>query len=123
MGSHGWVLFVWLVLSSDQPLAFQPKLLSQRHATSCQFENMSKSQDRVQKIMYNQQSRQREAMRYQVIASEACGSLARRMEEVRGYFAALLRSSQSYYALTKSPLFSGLPRPIYLPSNYVGKIS
>jgi len=40
--------------------------------------------DRAQKIMYNQQSRQREAIRYQIIASEACEPLARRIEEVRG---------------------------------------
>ena len=41
--------------------------------------------DKAQKIMYNQQSRQREAMRYQIIASEACEPLARRIEEVCGH--------------------------------------
>ena len=39
--------------------------------------------DRAQRIMYNQQSRKREGMRYQIIAVEACEPLARRMEEVR----------------------------------------
>ena len=39
--------------------------------------------DKAQKIMYNQQSRKREAMRYQIIAAEASEPLARRMEEVR----------------------------------------
>lgn len=41
------------------------------------------SQERVQKIMYQQHTRKRESMRYQIIASKACEKMARRMEEVR----------------------------------------
>ena len=39
--------------------------------------------DKASRIMFNQQSRKREAMRYHIIAAEACEPLARRMEEVR----------------------------------------
>ncbi len=54
----------------------------QRKETICRWEKKDNGQERAQKIMYNQQSRQREAMRYQIIAAEACEPLARRMEEV-----------------------------------------
>lgn len=50
--------------------------------TTCRWEKKDSGQERAQKIMYNQQSRKREAMRYQIIAAEACEPLARRMEEV-----------------------------------------
>mmetsp|Transcript_9209 Transcript_9209/g.22599 ORF Transcript_9209/g.22599 Transcript_9209/m.22599 type:complete len:412 (-) Transcript_9209:1186-2421(-) len=39
------------------------------------------SQERAQRIMYNQLSRKREAVRYQIISSEASEPLARRMTE------------------------------------------
>ena len=39
--------------------------------------------ERARQIMYNQQSRKREMMTYQIIAAEACEPLARRIEEVR----------------------------------------
>ena len=38
--------------------------------------------ERARQIMYNQQSRKREMITYQVIAAEACEPLARRIEEV-----------------------------------------
>ena len=38
--------------------------------------------ERARQIMYNQQSRKREMMTYQIIAAEACEPLARRFEEV-----------------------------------------
>lgn len=50
---------------------------------SRRFETANDGIDRAQKIMYNQQSRKREAMRYQIIAAEANEPLARRIEEVR----------------------------------------
>lgn len=56
----------------------------QSHRTDalCVWDKRSdEGSDKAQKIMYNQQSRQREAMRYQIIASEACEPLARRIEE------------------------------------------
>jgi len=48
---------------------------------SRRFETANDGIDRAQKIMYNQQSRKREAMRYQIIAAEANEPLARRIEE------------------------------------------
>lgn len=53
---------------------------NQRQET-CRWEKNENGQDKAQKIMYNQQSRQREAMRYQIIAAEAVEPLAQRMEE------------------------------------------
>jgi hypothetical protein len=55
-----------------------------RQETICVWDKRDgEGHDKAKKIMYNQQSKQREAMRYQIIASEACEPLARRMEEVR----------------------------------------
>jgi len=39
------------------------------------------SYDRAQRIMYNQQARKREAIRYQIIAAKACEPLAQRMAQ------------------------------------------
>jgi hypothetical protein len=39
------------------------------------------SYDLAQRIMYNQQARKREEIRYQIIASEACESMAKRMSQ------------------------------------------
>jgi hypothetical protein len=65
-------------------------------ADTCQFQSNESGNDKAQRIMYNQQSRNREAMRYQIIAAEACEPLARRMEEVRStyitYVAALVKT-------------------------------
>lgn len=55
---------------------------TQQRSESCQFENNDNGVDKAQKIMYNQQSRKREGMRYQIIAAEACEPLAQRMTEV-----------------------------------------
>ena len=52
---------------------------------SCRFASEDEDADKAHKIMYNQQSRKREAMTYQIIAAEACEPLARRIEEV-GFF-------------------------------------
>ncbi|KAG7337275.1 ribose-phosphate pyrophosphokinase [Nitzschia inconspicua] len=43
--------------------------------------NDDRGNDRAQRIMYNQQARQRESMRYQIIAAEACEPLAKRMAQ------------------------------------------
>ena len=48
---------------------------------ACRFESEN-GNDRAQRIMYNQQAKKREDMRYKIIAAEACEPLARRMEEV-----------------------------------------
>jgi hypothetical protein len=48
---------------------------------SCRYETGQSDNDRAQQIMYNQQSRKREAIRYQIIAAEECEPLAVRMEE------------------------------------------
>jgi len=48
---------------------------------SCRFASEDEDADKAHKIMYNQQSRKREAMTYQIIAAEACEPLARRIEE------------------------------------------
>lgn len=41
----------------------------------------SSSNDTAQRIMYNQQARKREAIRYQIIAAQACEPLAQRMAQ------------------------------------------
>jgi hypothetical protein len=83
----GLLMFVSLACFSNGFLtdAQQSKNLQQhRSNTLCVWEKKSDDgNDKAQKIMYNQHSRQREAMRYQIIASEACEPLARRIEEVR----------------------------------------
>jgi hypothetical protein len=48
---------------------------------SCRYETGEDGNDRAQRIMYKQQHRKREAIRYQIIAAEECEPLARRMEE------------------------------------------
>jgi hypothetical protein len=48
---------------------------------SCRHETGEDGNDRAQRIMYKQQHRKREAIRYQIIAAEECEPLARRMEE------------------------------------------
>ena len=57
---------------------------NQPASDTCRYGSDGNGVDKAQKIMYNQQSRQREAMRYQIIAAEASEPLARRMEEVSG---------------------------------------
>ena len=42
---------------------------------------MNETKEMATRIMYNQQSRRRESMHYQIIAAEPCEALARRMEE------------------------------------------
>jgi hypothetical protein len=48
---------------------------------SCRYEAGESGHDRAQRIVYNQQSRKREAIRYQIIAAEECEPLARRIEK------------------------------------------
>ena len=100
----------------------------QNHRTDalCVWDKRSdEGSDKAQKIMYNQQSRQREAMRYQIIASEACEPLARRIEEVRGL--AMWIDFDRYPIIGWNTLtirnFAGISRPIYLSSNHLGEIS
>jgi ribose-phosphate pyrophosphokinase len=55
-----------------------------RSTKLCRYASPSDSindKKRAQQIMYNQQSRRRESMHYQVISAEASNPLARRMEE------------------------------------------
>ena len=52
---------------------------SNRHSASSSSINQDK--EVAKRIMYNQQSRRRESIHYQIIAAEATESLARRMEE------------------------------------------
>ena len=84
MQQKGCPFIVLLILvSSAGSDGFVPNLQDQPKAeTTCRWEKKDSGQERAQKIMYNQQSRKREAMRYQIIAAEACEPLARRMEEV-----------------------------------------
>ena len=60
--------------------AFIPPKPSLRE--SCALEGDTENNERAQRIMFNQQSRKREAMKYQIIAAEACEPLARRIEAV-----------------------------------------
>mmetsp|Transcript_11605 Transcript_11605/g.17038 ORF Transcript_11605/g.17038 Transcript_11605/m.17038 type:complete len:387 (+) Transcript_11605:52-1212(+) len=58
--------------------------LSKNTSPGCvsrRFETANDEIDKAKKIMYHQQSRKREAMRYQIIAAEANEPLARRLEE------------------------------------------
>jgi hypothetical protein len=74
--------------------------------------------------MYNQQSRKREEMRYQIIAAEACEPLAQRMEEVGLEFVLIW----ALIGLTEktSPSFRisniEIPRQVYFPSHRVEEI-
>jgi hypothetical protein len=52
-----------------------------RYAESISSDSDRGRPDIAQRIMYNQQARQRESIRYQIIAAEACESLALRMAE------------------------------------------
>lgn len=82
MQHHGRRLLPWLmIISSAMSDGFLQPHQNQRQET-CRWEKNENGQDKAQKIMYNQQSRQREAMRYQIIAAEAVEPLAQRMEEV-----------------------------------------
>jgi hypothetical protein len=78
---RGRLLTLLMLISSAWSDGFLQPQQNQRQET-CRWEKTESAQDKAQKIMYNQQSRQREAMRYQIIASEATEPLARRMEEV-----------------------------------------
>lgn len=74
------VLILQLFLFSCQAFVQKNQRLG---PVSRRFETVNDGIDRAQKIMYNQQSRKREAMRYQIIAAEVNEPLARRIEEVR----------------------------------------
>jgi hypothetical protein len=79
------ILFLFLELSSSRIQSFVLPRLSHhsknyRVAASAPSSD-DDSYDRAQRIMYNQQARKREAIRYQIIAAEACEPLARRMSQ------------------------------------------
>ena len=57
--------------------------LTCRYESSCDDNNNGIGSSSRNSIMFQQQSRKREAMKYHIIAAEACEPLARRMEEVR----------------------------------------
>jgi hypothetical protein len=78
---RGRLLPLLMLISAAWSDGFLQPHQNQRHET-CRWEKTESGQDKAKKIMYNQQSRQREAMRYQIIAVEATEPLARRMEEV-----------------------------------------
>ena len=51
------------------------------NSQSSSTKNDESSYDLAQRIMYNQQARKREEIRYQIISSEACESMAKRMSQ------------------------------------------
>jgi hypothetical protein len=74
----------WLLLfvMRSKANAFVPTPYdSSSRDNSCRYENAENGHDRAQRIMFNQQSRKREAMRYQIISVEACEPLAQRIAE------------------------------------------
>lgn len=82
---NGRISFWLLVVAVASVLSRADAFLQQAGGSnidSCRYETGESGHDRAQRIMYNQQSRQREAMRYQIIAAEACEPLARQMEQM-----------------------------------------
>mmetsp|Transcript_102398 Transcript_102398/g.153464 ORF Transcript_102398/g.153464 Transcript_102398/m.153464 type:complete len:372 (-) Transcript_102398:117-1232(-) len=73
-----WMLLLFVKLLGTA--AFLPQFT--QCEMSCRLESSSDENDKASQIMFHQQSRKREAMRYQIIAAEACEPLARKMEEL-----------------------------------------
>jgi hypothetical protein len=74
-----WILVLFVKLLGTAAFLQQ----SNQNDMACRSESSGDGSDKASRIMFNQQSRKREAMRYQIIAAEACEPLARKMEEVR----------------------------------------
>lgn len=56
--------------------------LSQTSDNNGNSEQQISEREMARKIMYNQHKKKREDIKYQIIASQACEDLAKRMEEV-----------------------------------------
>ena len=74
---------------------------------TCRYESSSDS-DKASRIMYNQQSRKRAAMRYHIIAAEACEPLARRMEEVRSCYSSESEKVSRFWRYTRQSLTNNI---------------
>jgi hypothetical protein len=74
-----WILVLFVKLLGAAAFVQQ----SNQSDMTCRLESAGDANDKAGQIMYHQQCRKREAMRYQIIAAEACEPLARKMEEVK----------------------------------------
>lgn len=70
-----------LVALGQQSTAFAPTMPGFRSSPRALNAVPADDKAMARRIMYNQQSRKRECIHYQIIAAEACEQLARRMEE------------------------------------------
>ena len=79
-----FILLVDLSIATDGFVEFSQTRLNHKRSIDLRRQSSSSSNDgkeMAKRIMYNQQSRRRESIHYQIIAAEATESLARRMEE------------------------------------------
>ena len=104
-----------------------------RSSSSLSMGSENAEREMARRIMYHQHRKQRENMRYQIIASEQCESLGRRIEDVSSVLLANARNFfwsssseeklESNMSLTQAFSFAPeIPWQIHLSPNQMGQI-